>query len=119
MRTDLADQEFLQQLRTRSRDAYNQLYSRYAGPLYGVICSIVRDEPAAGRLLEETFLAIWKDLDDIQGTEQQLFVRLLRLAQARTSEYLTSRDGSNEDHRTAGLLPLLKTKGKHEYPGVY
>lgn len=111
----------MQLLRTRSREAFGQLYARYAAPLYGVIRNVVPDEAAACRLLESTFVAIWNRLDECCEPEDRLLIWMLGLTHAETGVWLATQPpaGRVGESQRAGLVQAIKTERKHEYPGLY
>lgn len=56
------------------------LYERFAGPLYGVILRIVTDEAMANDVLQDTFVKIWKNIDQYEESRSQLFTWMYQIA---------------------------------------
>src|ERR1051325_11672073 len=82
-------------LRKRDRQSFDWLYDRYAGMLLGIIRKMVEENTIAERLLLETFVAVWKSLDEFDGRAGGLFIWMLRIARAKVAEYI--RHGQQED----------------------
>jgi len=55
----LPDQELIEQIQAQQAWAFDQLFERYEVALRRHVGCIVRDEPAADDLLQETFLRVW------------------------------------------------------------
>jgi RNA polymerase sigma-70 factor (ECF subfamily) len=67
-------------LRTRSSDAFAQVYDQYAGALYGYICRAVSGSEQAEALLQDVFLRMWREIDGYDPSKERLFTWLFKLA---------------------------------------
>jgi RNA polymerase sigma-70 factor (ECF subfamily) len=61
------DEALIESIQDQQAWAFEALYARYAGAIRRHICNIVRDEPAAEDLLQETFLRVWRSAGQWQG----------------------------------------------------
>ena len=52
------------QIRCGMREGFDELYARYAGPLYGIICRVAGDSQTAKNLLEASFVNICKRINE-------------------------------------------------------
>lgn len=59
MSDPLPDETLIENIQRQQAWAFELLFERYESPLRRHICYIVRDEPAAEDLLQETFLRVW------------------------------------------------------------
>ena len=55
----LPDQTLIENIQDQQAWAFEALFERYAASVRRHLCYIVRDEPAAEDLLQETFLRVW------------------------------------------------------------
>jgi RNA polymerase sigma-70 factor (ECF subfamily) len=55
----IPDQTLVENIQGQQVWAFEALFERYAGVIRRHLCYIVRDEPAAEDLLQETFLRVW------------------------------------------------------------
>ena len=55
----LPDQTLIESIQDQQVWAFELLFERYEGAIRRHLCHIVRDEPAAEDLLQETFLRVW------------------------------------------------------------
>ena len=55
----LPDQTLIENIQEQQAWAFEALFERYEGAIRRHLCYIVRDEPAAEDLLQETFLRVW------------------------------------------------------------
>lgn len=56
---DLSDLELAEQVQAQDEAAFERLYERYQAALLRYLLSIVRSQPAAQDVLQETFLRVW------------------------------------------------------------
>ena len=59
MNDPLTDQTLIESIQDQQAWAFEALFERYEGAVRRHLCYIVRDEPAAEDLLQETFLRVW------------------------------------------------------------
>jgi len=59
----MASKELIKLLKANNPQAISDLYDKYAGALYGIILRMVKSQPKAEEILEQTFLKALKDLD--------------------------------------------------------
>ena len=57
---DVADGELLQRVGTRDREAFDELWRRFARPVFGLALRRLRDRGRAEDATQETFAAIWR-----------------------------------------------------------
>ena len=55
----LDDARLLGRIARRDREAFSQLYDRYAGLLYSTAMRVLNDPDVAGDVLKEAFVQIW------------------------------------------------------------
>jgi RNA polymerase sigma factor (sigma-70 family) len=55
------DAALLARIRERDERAVAELYARYGGPLYGLAHQVTRSERFAEDVVQEVFVAVWKD----------------------------------------------------------
>jgi RNA polymerase sigma-70 factor (ECF subfamily) len=63
----LPDQELMEQIQAQQTWAFDLLFERYEVALRRHVSCIVRDEPAADDLLQETFLRVWMHSNQWNG----------------------------------------------------
>jgi RNA polymerase sigma-70 factor (ECF subfamily) len=79
-------------LRQRDRQSFDWLYSQYAPLVFGMILKMVKENAAAENLLLETFVAVWRDLDEFDAKNGTLPAWILRIARTRANEYIRNND---------------------------
>jgi RNA polymerase sigma-70 factor, ECF subfamily len=87
----IATHDLVELLRQKNRDGYNELYERYAATLYGIICKIVNDTSTAEDILQDTFVKVWKNIDNYSKEKGSLFTWLLNIARYTAIDYLRSK----------------------------
>lgn len=77
------------------------LYDNYAGALYGVICRIVNNNPAAEDLLQDAFVKIWKNIDSYSAAKGTLFTWMINITRNICIDHLRSKR-HRQDMKIAG-----------------
>lgn len=87
----IATYDLVELLRQKNRDGYNQLYERYAGTLYGIIFKIVTDTSTAEDILQDTFVKVWKNINNYSAEKGSFFTWLLNITRYTAIDYLRSK----------------------------
>jgi RNA polymerase sigma-70 factor (ECF subfamily) len=85
-------------LKTRSREAFSELYNKYSGALFGIICKIVQNKAVCEELLQDVFLKIWKNIDKYDSSKGSLFVWMLNIARNTSIDHLRSTEHKMQMH---------------------
>jgi RNA polymerase sigma-70 factor, ECF subfamily len=80
----------VQMIKSKSERGFNILYSNYSRALYGVLFKYVRRTELADDLLQDTFVKIWKHIDQFDPARGSLFTWMLNVAQNLAIDYLRS-----------------------------
>ena len=73
------EEELIIALKTRDSEAFAYLYKQYRGALFAIILQFIPDKEAAGDVLQEVFINIWKSVDKYDPAKGRLFTWLLTL----------------------------------------
>ena len=76
----LTEQELVNLLQKKDKNAFSLLYDNYSSALYGVICKIIRIEEVAQDVLQDSFVKIWKNIASYKPEKGALFTWLLNIA---------------------------------------
>ncbi|RZS71144.1 RNA polymerase sigma factor [Pseudobacter ginsenosidimutans] len=127
-----SEQELVDALKMRIGKAFGYLYDHYSAALNGVIMDILQDEEAAGDVLQEVFIKIWKQIEQYDATKGRLFTWMFNIARnaaidaTRRKEWQTKKqrysvneytflpDKSPHPSEDAGLRRLIQSL-KAEY----
>ncbi|MFY0253915.1 RNA polymerase sigma factor [Chitinophaga sp. 30R24] len=88
--------ELVQGLRARDQKMFSYLYDQYSPALYGVIVKVLNDDRAAGDVLQEVFLKIWRHLDRYDEEKGRLFTWMLNIARNTAIDILRSKSYKQE-----------------------
>jgi RNA polymerase sigma-70 factor (ECF subfamily) len=78
----------------------NILYERYSAALYGVISRIINDDHLAEDVLQESFVKIWKNVDEYDLNRGRLFTWMLNIC----------RNTAIDKMRSKGYKTAMKTQ---------
>ncbi len=73
----------MEALKQRTGKAFGYLYDHYSAALHGVIMDILQDEEAAGDVLQEVFIKIWKQIGQYDPAKGKLFTWMFNIAGMR------------------------------------
>jgi len=83
-------------LKERNNQAYSYLYDHYAGALYSIIKQIITDNnEAAGDVLQEVFINIWRKIETYDPSKGRLFTWMLNIARNASIDMLRSKSYQN------------------------
>jgi RNA polymerase sigma-70 factor, ECF subfamily len=77
-------------IKSKNERGFHMLYEKYSGALY---CSILKfgiRSQVAEDLLQDTFVKIWKNIDNFDANKGSLFTWMLRIAKNKAIDYLRS-----------------------------
>ena len=93
---DRSDEDLLDEVARGSRDAFDQLYDRYGGQVYGVVRKVLRDPARSEEVTQEIFVEIWRTatkFDRERGSASTwIFTMAHRRAIDRVRSVQSSRD---------------------------
>jgi RNA polymerase sigma factor (sigma-70 family) len=87
---DLSDEELLQAIVDRKVWAMEPLYERYSHLLYSLAYRVVTDTQVAEDLLQETFLAVWRNASSYSSQSGLVRSWLISIIHHRAIDYLRS-----------------------------
>ena len=92
----MEEREFISQLLNpkTQNNAFQKLLSDYKRPLYNQIRNIVLDHDDANDVLQNTFIKVWKGLDNFKE-ESSLFTWLYRIATNESLSFLRKKKREN------------------------
>lgn len=96
-KTKISEQDLLELLQTKSEKSFSILYDNYSAAIFGVVNKIVRSEEIASDITQDSFVKIWKNLDNYSSTKGTIFTWMLNIARntaidkIRSQEYLQTR----------------------------
>jgi len=105
----VSEQQLISLLRTGKQEGLQSLYRKYGALLYGVILRVVEDETTAAKVLQDTIIRSWREIDNFNPNNGRFSAWVLRLARA---EALSAR----KQGRRAGTeeMPSFPIKLQHQ-----
>jgi RNA polymerase sigma-70 factor (ECF subfamily) len=91
----------LVRIRERDERAVEELYARYSGPLYSLAYQVTRSERFAQDVVQEVFIAVWKDAGRFDASRGALGPWLFSLARHKAIDLV--RREANVRKRTADV----------------
>ncbi|MFA6277196.1 MAG: sigma-70 family RNA polymerase sigma factor [Pedobacter sp.] len=82
-------------IKTGDKKAISQLYKMYSSSLMGIITRIVKFDEIAEDILQDTFIKIWKSIEQYDASKGRLFTWMANLAKNTAIDHLRSKYCSN------------------------
>jgi len=86
------EREIVLELKKQNHLSFNRLYVAYASMLLGVISKLVSSREVAEDILQETFIKIWKSIDQYDEEKGRLFTWMACLARNTAKDYLKGKN---------------------------
>lgn len=91
-RISIAEEELVSLLKNKDQKGFNILYNNYSGALFGVVNKIVQSNDDANDLLQDTFLKIWKNIDNYDPSKGSIFTWMMNIARNLAIDRVRSAD---------------------------
>ncbi|MFN3490065.1 MAG: RNA polymerase sigma factor [Emticicia sp.] len=91
-RISIAEEELVSLLKNKDQKGFNILYSNYSGALFGVISKIIQSDDDANDLLQDTFLKIWRNIDNYDPSKGSIFTWMMNIARNLSIDRVRSAD---------------------------
>lgn len=89
---DCFEVEIVRELKKQTELSFNKLYLNYASLLLGVILKLVSSREVAEDILQETFIKIWRSIDQYDADKGRLFTWMSCLARNTAKDYLKGKN---------------------------
>jgi RNA polymerase sigma-70 factor (ECF subfamily) len=87
-------------LKQKDRSAFTYLYDHYSAALYGIVLKIVQDEEDAADVLQESFINIWKGIDNYDEKKgATLFTWMLNVARNKAIDRYRQKNRINTNQK--------------------
>lgn len=91
-RISIAEEELVFLLKSKDQKGFNILYNNYSGALFGVISKIIQSDDDANDLLQDTFLKIWRNIDNYDPSKGSIFTWMMNIARNLSIDRVRSAD---------------------------
>ena len=113
-----SDQELMVSIRNRDEEAFDQLVTRFGEMMRAHLVRMVRDEAAAGDLLQEALVRVWNNAAQWEG-RGTLKGWLMRIATNQSLNYLQAKQRRREQPlEVPSDNPVYSEDGDDEKPFV-
>lgn len=80
----------MESLKIRDRKAFDYLYDNYSSAIFGLLVKMLEDEEQAKDLLQDVFIKIWKNIDQLDLSKGRLFTWILNITRNAAIDVLRS-----------------------------
>jgi RNA polymerase sigma-70 factor (ECF subfamily) len=107
----LDDRTLSDRLARGDRQALGQLYSRYAGLVFGVALRVVKDRALAEELVQDTFLEAWRRATQYDAARATPAAWLVTIAKSRAIDRTRTATAAERASTAASHTPVEPTEG--------
>lgn len=101
-KTTYSEAELISLLISKDERAYNHLYDNYSGALYHVIVKVLGNREEVVDVLQESFIKIWKNIDQYDLNKGRLFTWMLQVTRNTAIDFM--RSGSTQKENKTNRL---------------
>src|SRR5882724_2390235 len=87
-KTTFSEEELVLGLKAHSHQAFATLYDNYSGAMLGVINTIVNNIDDAENLLQDSFVKVWKNINQYDSDKGRLFTWLITICRNTALNFL-------------------------------
>ncbi len=91
----IAEEELIALLKQGGRAGYDYLYKNYSATLYGIVLRILPNEDQGKDALQDTFIKIWKNINQYDPTKGRLYTWMANVARNVAIDTLRSKAHQN------------------------
>lgn len=90
----------------KNQDGFDYLYNHYSAALMGVALRVVRDREVAEEVVHDSFLKIWKGLENYDADKGRLFTWMARICKNASLDKVKSKNYKNSQ-KTDSILNVV------------
>ena len=91
-RISIEEEQLVFLLKSKDQKGFSILYNNYSGALFDVISRIIQSDDDANDLLQDTFLKIWRNIDNYDPTKGSIFTWMMNIARNLSIDRVRSAD---------------------------
>lgn len=91
-RISISEEELVALLKDKDQRGFNILYNNYSSALYGVLNKVIQSNDDANDLLQDTFLKIWRNIDNYDSSKGSIFTWMMNIARNLAIDKVRSAD---------------------------
>jgi RNA polymerase sigma factor (sigma-70 family) len=108
-------------LKAKDKKAFEELYDKYSGALFSIILRIVNNTPVAEDVLQDSFLKIWRNIENFDSSKSTIFTWMLNICKNTAIDTLrrnNSRPSIQTDVESVHIQELKATQTNVDLIGV-
>jgi RNA polymerase sigma-70 factor (ECF subfamily) len=99
-------EELLRLVARGDNEAFDALYARVAGPVYGLVRRVLRDPAQSEEVTQEVFLWIWREAARFDETQGSAMAWMMTVAHRRAVDRVRSEQSASARHQRAAQLDV-------------
>lgn len=84
------EQDLVAALKTGQRQAFSELYDRYAPNMLSVLIKLTQSEADAENLLQDTFVKVWRNIHSYDAAKGRLYTWLITITRRVALDFMRS-----------------------------
>lgn len=100
-RISISEEELVALLKNKDQRGFTILYNNYSSALYGVLNKVIQSNDDANDLLQDTFLKIWKNIDNYDSSKGSIFTWMMNIARNLAIDKVRSADFRDSNYNVS------------------
>ncbi len=109
-----SEQELVDLLKKKDKEAFSYLYDKYSGALFGVVIKILSDQELSEDVLQEVFVKIWQAMENYDAKKGSLFTWMLNIARNKSIDKLRSKKTRPEIQDIDQIVYTIDNSHNHQ-----
>ncbi len=97
-------EDLLRQVARGDDQAFDAVYTRVSGPVYGLVRRVLRDEAQSEEVAQEVLLRVWREAPRFDESKGSAMAWIMTIAHRRAVDRVRSEESSSARHERAALL---------------
>ena len=100
-RISISEEELVALLKNKDQRGFTILYNNYSSALYGVLNKVIQSNDDANDLLQDTFLKIWKNIENYDSSKGSIFTWMMNIARNLAIDKVRSADFRDSNYNVS------------------
>ncbi len=80
------EEEIISKLKERDQKCFADIYDHYSGAVYGIIYRMIQNTVLAEKVLSETFIEAWNNIENYDRSKERTFTWITKIARRRAMQ---------------------------------
>ncbi len=108
--TEIVINDLIAQAQSGSKNAFAEIYNRYAAAVSGIIFRFTQSRESSEDLLQDSFVRIWKNIGSYDPAKGSFFTWIVRIARNTVIDHMRSKEFKSQQIQKHFLFEIYEEK---------